>query len=133
MTLTADDHAAIQRLYGQYSQAIDLGSPGDFANVFTDDALLRTEMGDYAGREAIEGFAAWFRSQFGTRNRHWPANLVVQADGDMVTATCYFGAFEVGAPTGPVPIASGRYTDVLVRTSGGWRFASRDIAMDKPS
>lgn len=132
MNLSADDHAAIQRLYGQYSQAIDRGSAESFADVFTDDAVLSTEMGVYAGREALVGFATWYRETFGTSGRHWPANLVVQSGPDSVTATSYFGAFQVGDPSGPKPIASGVYSDVLRKTESGWRFAYRDIAMDKP-
>ncbi|MCA9829416.1 MAG: nuclear transport factor 2 family protein [Anaerolineales bacterium] len=132
MQLTADDHAEIHRLYGQYSQAIDLGSPDAFADVFTHDAVLKTEMGDYTGREALKGFATWFRGQMGNSVRHWPANLVVGAEADLITATCYFGAFQVGDPAGPKPIASGIYSDVLAKTGDGWKIASRNIAMDKP-
>jgi hypothetical protein len=52
----------------------------------------------------------------------------VEGEGDAATAHSYYWAAEVVGP--PRVVATGRFTDRLVRTDHGWHFAERQHELD---
>jgi hypothetical protein len=173
--LTALDYAQIERLYGAYNRALDVGEADglDYAALYVPDGMMINVFRVPAsgacrvnstwrlgGREAIRGS---FADRRGAKNvcisrldgaqdfatmakdfhvsgtqslRHVHANLTITPAPGGAAGFVYFTTFDV-ATQPPTLSSSGFYEDVLVRTSGGWRFKKRirleDVAMSGPS
>ena len=64
--------------------------------------------------------------------RHVIANVLVRADGDVVTGAAYFVCFRLGGD-GQFRIRNfGRYEDTFARHGDGWRIATRDVVSELP-
>ena len=130
-TLTAEDLTEIDQLYARYNWAIDAGDAEGYAATFTADGVFYANV----GHEAIVKFAQSFHAGIGAHVRHWNTNRMV-----VPTATGAHGQVYlviVDFATKPATImASASYSDELVRTAQGWRFAKRttkgDVAPASP-
>jgi ketosteroid isomerase-like protein len=127
--MTEEERRAIEadceRLIKRY---VNLGDAGDWAAVaalYTEDAVFRRPSGGDAirGREAI---LASFIARPARTQRHVVANVVVEVEDE-----AHARAFSVIVlyQGGPAPLV-GTYTDKLVRTVEGWRFAERVGTLD---
>lgn len=128
--LAVADHLAVLNHIARYNHAIDLGTPEEWADCFTDDAEFDAEPVVHChGRSELIAFAkaTLTPSRLG---RHWNSNVWVDGDGDRARAQVYLmmvrsGKFgEVGA--------TGVYRDRLVRSSGQWRFEYRKLTFEDP-
>ena len=64
------------------------------------------------------------------RRKHFIMNSLIRLDGDRASArTSYFVVLQA-AGAGLTPSVAGTYEDVLVRTTGGWRFRERRLVHD---
>jgi ketosteroid isomerase-like protein len=128
--------ADCERLIKRY---VNLGDAHDWAAVaalYTDDAVFRRP----SGGDAIEGRAAILASFLARpprAQRHVVANVVVEVeDADHARAFSVIVLYQgEPAPEGELPAMStsplvGTFTDRLVRTADGWRFAERVGALD---
>lgn len=128
MTLSPQDYQEIEQLYARYNVAIDTGDAEGYAATFTPDGVFN----NFTGHDALVGFVkAWRDRLNGANRRHWNTNLLISGDGQTATGSVYLMLLDVS--TKPVSIAAvATYTDSLVKTAGGWRFAKRATHSDGP-
>lgn len=86
-------------------------------------------MGVQEGQAAIHAFAV-ANPEMLPGLRHLASNIVVDSDGDGNTATGSAFLLAYNVAEGFQVLASGRYTDQLTKTSGGWRFTDRVFVAD---
>lgn len=118
------DRIAIQELYARYNWAIDLSDPAAFAATFTAAGSFVGSMGTMSGHAALAAFAE--RERLVDRGvMHWNGNIVVDSiDNGVAQARAYMMALVPGE-CGPIVERAGRYSDTIVHTSNGWKFAER--------
>ena len=110
-------------------RALDYGTPDDYADCFTADAVYEGVVPDGSvqrsrGTAELRRFAAEFKWPPGVM-RHWLGCSDVEIDGGGAKVTSLKGALGA-SPDGPVMRMVGRNTDTLAACPDGrWRFASR--------
>ncbi|NBU85281.1 MAG: nuclear transport factor 2 family protein [Sphingomonadaceae bacterium] len=120
------DREAIRDLLARYTYDGDRGRIDMLAACFADEGVL-----EYPGNHGSgpDGVKAALTS--GQRNpaisfvRHHITNPLIEVAGDTATARSYF---QVVSDNGPDH--AGTYSDKLVRTAQGWRFAHRLVRVD---
>jgi hypothetical protein len=120
------DRENIRDLLARYTYEGDRGRIDALAACFTEDGTL-----DFPGNSGTgpEGIKAALTS--GERNpaisfvRHHIAMPLIDVTGDSATARSYFAVTSDNGPD-----HSGTYSDTLIRTAQGWRFASRRVRVD---
>lgn len=124
----AADRDAIRDLLARYTYNGDRGRVAELAACFAEDGVIEYPGNRAQGPAAI---AAALSGGGGGRNpaltfvRHHITNPLIKVDGDAATARSYFAVHtDIG------PDHSGTYTDQLVRTVAGWRFAHRLVRID---
>ncbi|HYD24545.1 MAG TPA: nuclear transport factor 2 family protein [Croceibacterium sp.] len=139
--MTEDERRAIEadceRLIKRYVNLNDAQDWPAVAALYTEDAVFRRPSGGepIVGREAI---LAGFRARPPRVQRHLIANVVVEVeDADHARAFCAILLYQGDpAPAGELPAMSansplvGTFTDRLLRTADGWRFAERVGGLD---
>lgn len=139
--MTDEERRAIEadceRLIKRYVNLNDAQDWPAVAVLYTDDAVFRRPSGGepIEGREAI---LASFLARPPRAQRHVIANVVVEAeDADHARAFSVIVLYQGDpAPEGELPAMSagsplvGTFTDRLVRTPEGWRFAERVGELD---
>ncbi len=126
-------------LLHRYGHCYDEDDLDAMAACFTEDATF-TIRGSIGGMPSVMRGREEIRATMGERKaatadaqrRHLTTNIIldeVPGEPDRMTAACYLlvGSTEDGRLLLPV---TGRYTDVLVRTADGWRFAERTLTLD---
>ena len=123
-SLTAQDYVDIQQLYARYYHTIDAGQSEAWANTFTQDGSFNTNT---RGREALVAFI-----QRGGHNRplrHLHSNLTITPSAEGANGSVYVTQIDITAD--PLTIVTySRYDDILVKTSHGWRFKTRQRSSD---
>ena len=122
--LSAEDHAEIHQLYARYVQAIDFGDAIAWADTFTPDGSFGDSV---TGRDALVAFAERYHEENGSEPRHWYTALVLTPTAEGAEGRCYALTFNSSTRS---LMWSGTYRDVLVKTSAGWRFSSRQLTID---
>jgi ketosteroid isomerase-like protein len=139
--VTEEEHRAIEadceRLIKHYVNLNDAQDWPAVAALYTEDALFKRPSGGdpIEGREAI---LASFLARPPRAQRHVIANVVVNVeDADHARAFSVIVLYQGDpAPAGELPAMSahsplvGTFTDKLVRTAEGWRFAERVGGLD---
>lgn len=132
MRSRAEDEFAIARLNERFCHALDRGSPGDFAALFTDDALYSNGPRISQGSAAILTFAT-ARRETPRTSRHFMSGLSVDfAPEDEQKATGISCCIAYSAATEP-PIASVQpiliadFADKYRKQNGVWLYAERRI------
>jgi 3-phenylpropionate/cinnamic acid dioxygenase small subunit len=127
---TIDDREELRELYARYCLSIDNGRYDDWIDCFTDDGVFESpRFGRHAGREDLRRFCTRYEESLGgAKALHVVANISFEIKGDAAAGVCYLmyhhckeGRLE--------QVAVGFYTDRLRKTAGGWRFASRHVAI----
>jgi hypothetical protein len=126
-SLTAEDMAEIHNLYAQYNLVLDGGDAEGWADTFVEDGRF----GNSQGRAALIAFAEGFHES-NPHSRHWNTNLRITPTAEGAAGTVYLMLYNVGVRP-PAVTVTGIYQDVLVRTSEGWRFQSRQVQVDRPA
>lgn len=123
----ATDRDAIRDLLARYTYNGDRGRVAELAACFADDGTIEFPGNSATGPAAI----AAALSGGGVRNpaltfvRHHITNPLIEVHGDTATARNYFAVHtDIG------PDHSGTYSDTLLRTPDGWRFAHRLVRID---
>jgi hypothetical protein len=128
--LTAEDQLAIARLVARYNHATDLGTPEQYAALFTHDAEFdASPIVHCHGREDLLAFGRTFPP--GRRTRHWNTNLIIEGDGDEATTEVYLMMVTAGSPSSTG--MTGVYRDKVVRVDGQWLFAHRKLTFEDPT
>lgn len=129
MPLSIEDRLAIIELSNAQMRSLDKHDVDAWVGAWVPDGKFIATYGTFAGHEAIREFIdGHIAAGKEDGARHLMTNYVVDGDGDTATITCAVTKLQVEKP--PFIIASGIYTDVVVRTSEGWRFESRQLDID---
>lgn len=127
--LSTRDYVEIGQLYARYNHAIDSGDATGWAATFIPDGQFQ----QLTGTEALKGFVRnWVDARNGANLRHWNSNLLITPTSAGANASVMLMLLNVGAKPAAIA-ATGMYTDTLVRTEAGWRFASRAVKIDAPA
>ena len=138
--LSWQDHVEIQALNAAYTHSLDSGDAERWAETFTPDGVLEmVAAGDseltplrIAGRADLAEFAEGAHRANGGRMRNWQSQVMVTSTSEGAEGRCYLMLFRT--LDGPATIqTSGVFTDRLVRTADGWRFAERTLRQDGPA
>jgi 3-phenylpropionate/cinnamic acid dioxygenase small subunit len=128
-----DERAVVTTLYA-YGSALDYGDRDMFLDCFTPDADYVVEMrvgaeGNFRcrGHDELGAYFDGHTHAPAAWHKHVTVNPTVTSTGDTATATTYFLRVDAAPTSGPATVlASGRYTDELVRADDGkWRIRSR--------
>ena len=125
------DRAQIRELTARYNRCFDDGDPDGFAATFTADGVMEVAGGySVAGREALAEMCR--RTPYGVV--HATVDATVEVEGDRATQQLTILVLHRPKPDADVRHSTiertGRYTDDLVRTADGWRFAKRAVVLD---
>jgi uncharacterized protein (TIGR02246 family) len=127
------DRAQIEELTARYNRAFDDGDPDGFAATFTDDGVMAVEGGPTTtGATALAEMCR--HTPYGVV--HVTVDPIVEVDGDRAVQSVALLVVQRPAPDAPREERvselrrTGRYTDELVRTADGWRFARRTVTLD---
>jgi hypothetical protein len=129
--MTIDELAAreeIRHLLTRYTYAGDRGRLTELAACFTSDGVLEFPGSRANGRdEILAALSSGERNAAISFVRHHITNplIDVSQDGQAASARSYF---QVVSNNGPDH--AGTYSDQLVRTADGWRFAHRLVRVD---
>jgi hypothetical protein len=127
MASSPQDCEDIRQLLARYTYSGDRGRIAELAACFAPDGVLEFPGTRAEGREAI--LAALGRR--GARHpeltfvRHHITSPLIEVDGDRAASRSYFTVYSDNGPD-----HCGTYTDSLVRTADGWRFAHRLVRID---
>jgi 3-phenylpropionate/cinnamic acid dioxygenase small subunit len=124
--LSTQDYIDIEQLYATYNHAIDAGDAEAWAATFTPDGTFNK----FTGHDQLVGFIAqWKEKMNGGNRRHWNTNLRILPSKDGASASVFLMLLDVGSKPATI-VATGTYSDTLVKTASGWRFKSRQTKMD---
>lgn len=126
------DVDAIGRVLVRYATAIDTRDWQLFRSCFVDDAACDYgDIGAFTGVAALTSFMEAAHAGFGATN-HMLSNFAVDVDGDRATARSYVHVVLTFRDDTSAWIDSvGSYDDTLVRTSDGWRIATRTFRLTR--
>ncbi|MFE2379155.1 nuclear transport factor 2 family protein [Streptomyces sp. NPDC059398] len=122
---------ACERLIIEFVRRLDLGDPGEVAELFTTDGVWEWAEGDrrIQGREALR---AYFGSRPADRlSRRVCTNILVTVtSGTTATATHYFTTYRVdghthGMEPPRLPAQVGHYEDTFRKAGGRWLLDTR--------
>jgi 3-phenylpropionate/cinnamic acid dioxygenase small subunit len=132
MALTMEDRAEIHDVYARYAYTFDGADAAGWAALFTEDGRFEPPGVDpVVGREALHDFVA-SRSGDLPGMRHMIANVLVEADGDVVRGRAYFLCFRLGGDDQFRIRNFGRYEDEFAREDGRWRISVRGVVGELP-
>jgi SnoaL-like domain len=133
MSLTIEDHVAIQGLAARYNHAIDSGDSEAFIATFSEKGALNAGPLQIEGHAALGEFAKNFAGSV-REPRHVATNLVVDGNGDAATLKAYVQMYvlagEPGEPPHQTVTTSGKYDDTLAKEDGSWKFVQRVFTAD---
>jgi hypothetical protein len=129
------DRCALIALYAEYNRAIDSGEATTWADTFTHDGVFEHPSANFVGRRELERFIRERTAKLGahpcSHQRHWNDVLDVQLDGIRASGSCRLLVSGIRTDTNrPEVLATGRYTDELVKGENGWRFRRRRLKLD---
>ncbi|MFJ6615365.1 nuclear transport factor 2 family protein [Streptomyces sp. NPDC091289] len=127
---------ACERLVVEFVRTLDLGEPGDVAELFTPDGVWEWAEGDrrIEGRDTL-------RAYFGARpadrlSRRLCTNILVTlTSASTASASTYFTTYRVDGHTGGMlpprlPVQVGHYEDTFRKVDGRWLLAARALFLD---
>ncbi|MGQ4729078.1 MULTISPECIES: nuclear transport factor 2 family protein [Streptomyces] len=127
---------ACERLIVEFVRTLDLGEPGDVAELFTPDGVWEWAEGDrrIEGRDALR---AYFAGRPADRlSRRLCTNILVTlTSASTATASTYFTTYRVDGHTGGMlpprlPVQVGRYEDTFREVDGRWLLTARELFLD---
>ena len=134
----AEDRFLIMELMDRYGVVHDMGTPEEYADLFTADGEIGTRI---KGREALIAQAKRDHERFSAPPgpdgkvssimRHIISNRIVKLTGaDSAEGSCYVITMINDKKEGPLVMSMSRYVDRYARTKDGWRIAHRDIVIE---
>lgn len=125
--IEAADRAEIAELSARFDNSLDAEDAAKFVATFTPTGELVGFWGASKGPEALRQAHAFMLATFAKDKRHVVTNHEIALNGDRATMYCYLTVFDrkALAVTG-----TATFTDQLVRTPQGWRFARRTLQAD---
>jgi len=119
------DKEAIRDLARRYAHCVWKEDADGAIDLFAEDGEMVISGRVLVGREALLG--AYRSMLVGFDLQPFVHNHVIELDGDRAEGTCYLDLR--ATMNGRSMVGSGWYDDRYVRTSAGWKFASRKLTM----
>jgi hypothetical protein len=136
--LTAMDYIEIRQLVARTAYALDTAADKGrtFAGLFTPDGILTSKTPrpyEVKGRDQLAAFAMGDLAHRGPSYvRDYVTNHIISPSPEGATGRVYLVWIEVEENGHPGAIQSGgRYEDLYVRTSAGWRIKTRTFVPSK--
>lgn len=126
-TTAAADRMAILELSARFDNGLDSEDAAKFVATFTPDGVLAGFWGDSRGPAGLKGAFDFMLATFARNKRHVVTNHEIVITGDRATMYCYLTVFDRAALA---VTGTATFTDELVRTPAGWRFARRTLRAD---
>ena len=129
MTTPNEDKEAIRELFSEYCFRMDDRRFAELGALFTED-------GDWIARYARARGPAEIAALMARnipaepKRKHFVMNSLIRLDGDRASARTSYLVVLQASGARLVPSVAGTYEDVLVRTTGGWRFRERRLVHD---
>lgn len=123
----AADKLEIMELAAHFDNGLDGEDEAKFVGTFTPDGVLAGFWGEARGPEQIAGAYQFMLSTFARNRHHVVTNHEIEVTGDRATMFSYLTVFDRATLT---IIGTASFTDELVRTPQGWRFARRTLSAD---
>jgi SnoaL-like domain len=124
--LSAQDNVEIQQLYARYNIAIDGGDGEAWASTFTPDGVFN----QFVGHVALVDFVKMWREKLnGATRKHWNNNLQISGNAKEASGFVYLMLVDISTKPASI-LTTATYTDSLVKTKDGWRFAKRTTKGD---
>lgn len=110
---------------------VDFEGAGEAAACYLEDAVFATSVRAYRGRAELEGFYARRRDQAPRVSVHVLSNFGITPQSE-ARVRCHYMLALFAADGRPVlpsraPVMLATVEEVVVRTPGGWRYASRHV------
>lgn len=128
---------ACAKLITEYAALLDAGRWEDVAALYVADGRMSRPTAPDAYTEGRDAILASFTARPPRISRHVCINICVDVEGATATATSQILLFTAdAAEDGGLPVQSsappmvGTYSDRLVLTEAGWRFAERRGSLD---
>lgn len=119
-----EDLEAIRALDARYTRVLDANDWDGLMDCFTPDGEFHGL--DHAkGHDELQPFFAGLAAGGLTEFWHHVSNLEIDLDGDIARSSSLL--WQPCVQNGEPYVAAGRYTDVVVRDGGRWRYRSRTI------
>jgi ketosteroid isomerase-like protein len=114
---------AIRRTVARYTRLFDAKAWDELATIFTEDAVIVSRRGTFAGRAAVIGDLknAMTSAYHGML---FASNVVIDVTGDSATAVSDFLEIEDRAI-----LAAGTYVDALVMSGHDWLLSRKEIRL----
>lgn len=125
--LVAADRSEIAELGARFDNALDAEDHARFTGTFVPEGVLAGFWGEAAGHEQILGAFNFMLGTFARNRRHAVTNHEITVVDDHATMFTYLTVLDRATNTS---IGTATFTDLLVRTSEGWRFLRRTLAAD---
>jgi ketosteroid isomerase-like protein len=128
VSLSAEDRLDISELLSRADAAATARDASAYLALFTHDAVLDGDQGNYQGREALRrGLAqVWGAEPPGTL--HLMLNPVIDRDPASSAAAVARSVLLIVAPgTPPALVGTARITQYLRRGADGWRITRRSV------
>jgi ketosteroid isomerase-like protein len=118
-----DDIEAIKQLTARYNRAFDSRDVQGYLDTWTEDGFFeRSNAGrSYRGHAELDELVRTFPVD----GRHITSDYIVDVDGDRAHSSCHL--IYLDKDTGFSVAMFGVYSDDVVRTADGWKFASRRL------
>ncbi len=135
MSFSGFDRLEIIDLVGRWSHAADGGERTALDRVMTKDAVLEIAERDRAPQRFEGPDAIWKHLGSGNARdreirRHVRNTVIVDEGDERATAKSYYLVSAGDRPPKLALLATGLYTDTVVRTKAGWRISHRKIEPD---
>jgi ketosteroid isomerase-like protein len=117
----------IRETIARYTQALDDGRTDDVVATWCEDGIFDMPgVGTFEGHDALRiAYAGWAPRK---PQRHLVLNtLVTEVDGDAATAISDVVFIRNGSDGWAIQLVA-RYTDILHRVDGAWRFRRRTVS-----
>ncbi|MFD0340313.1 nuclear transport factor 2 family protein [Streptomyces sp. NPDC127117] len=124
---------ACERLIIEFVHKLDLGDPGEVAELFAEDGVWEWAEGDrrIQGRDALRSYFAGRPAD--RLSRRICTNILVNLTSEATaTATTYFTTYRVDGYTNgyvppQIPTQVGHYEDTFLKLNGLWLLSSRSL------
>lgn len=123
------DKFEILELLNRYILSIDTHDDSKFADNFHDDAVYVSPFGTATGREQILAtIHQWHSGGITAGKRHMMGTWSIDVSGVNATSTSSY--WILNAKDGTAIVASGSYSDKLVKKNGIWKLQERIQTID---
>lgn len=125
--MKTEDKIEIQELTARYANAMDDTDLDAWMQTWDANGLWKGGLGEFEGTAKLQELFAALGERIKNR-RHVMTNFVISGEGEQAEQRCYMLVFD--RVNEAKLIATGVYTDRLIKTGGKWKFLERRVVLD---